>query len=118
MSSHARYPRLDADRIASQSPAILSGLLRDQLGYEGVVMTDSIEAAAARATGSMEQIAIRSIRAGNDIVLTTGRAPGSGSTGRCSPRPARRARSGNAWRPPQRAFWHCRTPSNGTFVRA
>ena len=73
MSSHARYPRLDADRIASQSPAILTELLRDQLGYEGVVMTDSIEAAAARATGSTEQIAIRSIRAGNDIVLTTGK---------------------------------------------
>ena len=72
MSSHARYPRLDADRIASQSPAILTDLLREQLGYEGVVMTDSIEAAAARATGSTEQIAIRSIRAGNDIVLTTG----------------------------------------------
>ncbi len=72
MSSHARYPRLDAGRIASQSPAILTDLLRGQLSYQGVVMTDSIEAAAARATGSTEQIAIRSIRAGNDIVLTTG----------------------------------------------
>ena len=72
MSSHARYPRLDNDRIASQSPKILRTLLRDQLKYEGVVMTDSIEAAAARATGSTEQIALRSIRAGNDIVLTTG----------------------------------------------
>ncbi|HEX6024817.1 MAG TPA: glycoside hydrolase family 3 N-terminal domain-containing protein [Solirubrobacter sp.] len=72
MSSHARYPRLDADRIASQSPAILTDLLRRELGYEGVVMTDSIEAAAARATGSTEEIAIRSIQAGNDIVLTTG----------------------------------------------
>jgi beta-N-acetylhexosaminidase len=37
------------------------------------VITHSIEAAAARATGSTEQIAVRSIRAGNDIVLTTGR---------------------------------------------
>lgn len=72
MSSHARYPRLDERRIASQSPAILEDLLRDRLGYEGVVMTDSIEAKAALATGSVEQIALRSIRAGNDIVLTTG----------------------------------------------
>jgi beta-N-acetylhexosaminidase len=72
MSAHARYPRLDAGRIASQSPAILTDLLRGELKYQGVVMTDSIEAAAARATGSTEQIAIRSIRAGNDIVLTTG----------------------------------------------
>jgi beta-N-acetylhexosaminidase len=73
MSSHARYPELDADRIASQSPAVLTTLLREQLHYEGVVITDSIEAAAARATGSTEQIAVRSIAAGNDIVLTTGR---------------------------------------------
>ena len=72
MSAHARYPRLDGERIASQSPAILKDLLREQLGYDGVVITDSIEAKAARATGETEEIAVRSIRAGNDIVLTTG----------------------------------------------
>ena len=73
MSSHAVYPRLDGARIASQSPAILNDLLRGDLNYEGVVMTDSIEAAAVRATGTTEQVAVRSVRAGNDIVLTTGR---------------------------------------------
>jgi beta-N-acetylhexosaminidase len=72
MSSNAVYPRLDGRRIAAQSPAILKTLLRDQLRYEGVVITDSIEAAAVRATGSTERVAVRSIRAGNDIVLTTG----------------------------------------------
>ncbi|MDA0172783.1 hypothetical protein OJ998_27015 [Solirubrobacter taibaiensis] len=72
MSSNARYPRLDPDRIAGQSSPILEGLLRDQLQYEGVVITDSIEAKSVRATGSVEQIAVRSVRAGNDIVLTTG----------------------------------------------
>jgi len=35
-------------------------------------MTDSVEAAAVRATGRTEDVAVRSIRAGNDIVLTTG----------------------------------------------
>jgi beta-N-acetylhexosaminidase len=72
MSSNARYPRLDRNRIAAQSSRVLDRLLRRQLGYEGVVITDSIEAAAVRATGKTEQIAIRSVRAGNDIVLTTG----------------------------------------------
>ena len=72
MSSHARYPRLDADHIASQSPAILKDLLRTRLGFQGVVMTDSIEAAAVRATGTPEQVAVRSVSAGDDIVLTTG----------------------------------------------
>ena len=36
------------------------------------MITDSIEAKAVRATGETEQVAVRSIRAGNDIVLTTG----------------------------------------------
>ncbi len=72
MTSNARYPRLDANRIAAQSSRILEDLLRRQLGYEGVVITDSIEAKSVRATGSVEQVAVRSVRAGNDIVLTTG----------------------------------------------
>ncbi|MBE2316426.1 glycoside hydrolase family 3 protein [Solirubrobacter sp. CPCC 204708] len=72
MSSNARYPRLDPDRIAGQSSRILEDLLRKELKFQGVVITDSIEAASVRATGSTEQIAVRSIRAGNDIVLTTG----------------------------------------------
>jgi beta-N-acetylhexosaminidase len=73
MSDHARYPPLDAAHIASQSEPILEGLLRRRLGFRGVVMTDSMEAAAVRATGSLEQAAVRAIAAGNDIVLTTGR---------------------------------------------
>ena len=72
MSSHALYPALDRHRIASQSPAILGGLLRARLHFRGVVMTDSMEAAAVRATGSLEQAAVRSVQAGADIVLTTG----------------------------------------------
>jgi beta-N-acetylhexosaminidase len=72
MSSHAVYPALDPDHIASQSSAVLERLLRGELHFKGVVMTDSIEAAAVRATGSTEQAAVRSIRAGDDIVLTTG----------------------------------------------
>jgi beta-N-acetylhexosaminidase len=72
MSSHALYPALDRDRIASQSPAVLGGLLRARLHFRGVVMTDSMEAAAVRATGSLEQAAVRSVQAGADIVLTTG----------------------------------------------
>jgi beta-N-acetylhexosaminidase len=72
MSAHAVYPRLDPRHIASQSPAILKTLLREQLKFGGVVMTDSAEAAAVRATGPTEAVAVRSIRAGNDILLTTG----------------------------------------------
>ena len=72
MVSHARYPALDPRRIASQSPRILRGLLRSELGFGGVVVTDSLEADAVLRTGSVEATASRSVRAGVDLILTTG----------------------------------------------
>jgi beta-N-acetylhexosaminidase len=73
MASHAVYPALDRERIASQSPAVIEGLLREELGYEGVVMTDSLEAAAVQAVADVEEAAVASARAGVDLILTTGR---------------------------------------------
>jgi beta-N-acetylhexosaminidase len=74
MLSHAHYPALDADAIASQSPAIATGLLRDELGFEGVVVTDSMEAQAVLAGSGVAEASVRSIRAGADLVLLTGSA--------------------------------------------
>ena len=73
MAGHALYPALDGERIASQSQPIIDGLLRDELGFDGVVITDSTEAAAVQAVTGVEEAAVRNIRAGVDIVLTTGR---------------------------------------------
>jgi beta-N-acetylhexosaminidase len=73
MAGHARYPALDPERIASQSRPIIQGLLRDELGYDGVVITDSTEAAAVQAVTGVQEAALRNVRAGVDIVLTTGR---------------------------------------------
>ena len=73
MAGHALYPALDGDRIASQSQPIIDGLLRDELGFEGVVITDSTEAAAVQAVTGVQEAAVRNVRAGVDIVLTTGR---------------------------------------------
>jgi beta-N-acetylhexosaminidase len=73
MVSHARYPALDRRRIASQSHSIVEGLLRDSLGFRGVVVTDSMEAAASLATGSIAVTSERAVRAGADLVLLTGR---------------------------------------------
>ena len=72
MVGHAIYPALDEDNIASQSPAIVDGLLRDELGFEGVAMTDSLEAAAVQAVADVEEAAVASVRAGIDVILTTG----------------------------------------------
>ena len=82
-------------------------------------MTDSIEAAAVRATGTTEQVAVRSIRAGNDIVLTTGQRLVDPRLPRAARRGARvalvpRARA----RRPRRASWRSRTRSLRTSVRS
>jgi beta-N-acetylhexosaminidase len=73
MAGHAVYPAFDEERIASQSEPIMTGLLREELGFEGVVITDSTEAAAVQEISTVQEAAVRNIRAGVDIVLTTGR---------------------------------------------
>ena len=74
MLSHAIYPTLDPTRIASQSPPIATGLLRERLGYDGVVITDSIEAQAVLDRSNVAVAAERSVKAGADLILTTGSA--------------------------------------------
>jgi beta-N-acetylhexosaminidase len=74
MLSHAVYTALDPGHIASQSPAIAHDLLRGELGFKGVTMTDSLEAAAVRAvTPDPGTAALASVDAGVDLILTTGR---------------------------------------------
>jgi beta-N-acetylhexosaminidase len=73
MVGHARYPALDSNRIASQSPPIVQELLRERLGFRGVVVTDSMEAAASLATGDITTVSERAVQAGADLVLLTGR---------------------------------------------
>jgi beta-N-acetylhexosaminidase len=79
MVGHARYPRIDDANIASQSRAIVTGLLRERLGFDGVVMTDSLEAEAVDAAtpgdADVGAAALRALRAGDDLLLLTG--PGS-----------------------------------------
>lgn len=72
MLSSARYPGLDPDMLALVSPVVVS-LLRDTLGFDGVLITDSLEARAVQARLTVEEAAVGSVEAGGDIALTTGR---------------------------------------------
>ena len=72
MASHALYPALDPDAIASQSRYVLHRLLRQRLGFRGVVVTDSLEAKAVTERAGPAVAAVRSVRAGADLILTTG----------------------------------------------
>jgi beta-N-acetylhexosaminidase len=74
MLSHALYPGLDTHRIASQSPRIATDLLRDDLGFDGVAITDSLEAQAVLDRSGVAVAAERSLRAGADLILMTGSA--------------------------------------------
>jgi beta-N-acetylhexosaminidase len=89
MSSHALYTALDPESIASQSTAVLEDLLRGELGFDGAVITDSIEAQAVLDRSDVATAAERSVEAGNDLVLMTG----SGSWNLVYPRLLERARS-------------------------
>jgi beta-N-acetylhexosaminidase len=75
MASHALYTGLDRRNIASQSKTILTKFLRGKLGFGGVVITDSMEAAAVLKRSTIELAALRSVAAGADLLLLTG--PGS-----------------------------------------
>lgn len=74
MLSHALYPALDESRIASQSSAVVARLLRRELGFDGVIVTDSLEAQAVLDRSGVATAAGRSLAAGVDLILMTGSA--------------------------------------------
>ncbi len=71
MTAHVLLPQIEPERSlpASISPAVIRGLLRDQLGYDGVVMTDCLEMHAISRTVGVPRGAVLALRAGNDLVL-------------------------------------------------
>ncbi len=71
MLSTAVYPAFDW-RAAAWSPPIIHGVLRGDLGFSGVTITDSLDAAAAVRRQSDPVVALRSARAGADLLLITG----------------------------------------------
>lgn len=70
MVSSARYPRLDNTSIAAFSTGVVTGLLRDRLHFDGLVVSDDLGAAVAVASVPAGERAVRFLRAGGDLVLT------------------------------------------------
>ena len=68
MSSHIMLPQLDAERPATLSRRILQGLLRDQLGFTGVIVSDALDMAGASATIGIPEAAVRALHAGCDLL--------------------------------------------------
>ena len=70
MVSSARYPRLDGRNPAMWSAAIVTGLLRQRMGWHGLIVSDDLGAAVAAAGLPVGQRATSFVGAGGDLVLT------------------------------------------------
>ena len=72
MTAHILYPKLDPDFPVTLSEKIVRGLLRERLGFEGVVISDDIEMGALAANYPTREILKRAVLAGVDIILAVG----------------------------------------------
>jgi beta-N-acetylhexosaminidase len=77
MVSHGHYPSLGDIRPlpASLSHRVVEGLLRETVGFEGVVMTDDLTMGAVTSTGLTAKTFLKAVQAGNDMVLFSQTTP-------------------------------------------
>jgi beta-N-acetylhexosaminidase len=70
MTAHIVVPSLDPTGVpATLSRPILTGVLRDELGFEGVIYTDALTMAGVREEFEDDEIAVRALQAGADVLL-------------------------------------------------
>lgn len=75
MTAHILLPALDSEHCATLSEKILGGVLRKQLGFQGVIISDSlIMDGLLTECPNIEEIALRALEAGCDILLLGGKA--------------------------------------------
>jgi len=68
MTSHIMVPALDADLPSTFSRPILGGLLRDELGFDGVIVTDALDMAGASAGRGIPAAAVLALAGGSDLL--------------------------------------------------
>jgi beta-N-acetylhexosaminidase len=69
MTAHVRYAALHPDMPATLSERVITGLLRHQLGYDGVVFSDDMEMKAISGNHGVEEAALLAVQAGVDVLL-------------------------------------------------
>ncbi len=67
MTAHVVYKAIDPDRPATTSDAVVNGVIRDHIGFDGLLLTDDLSMRAL--TGPFEERASKSLEAGCDVVL-------------------------------------------------
>lgn len=68
LTGHLLFPTLDPDHIATLSPRILGGLLRGEMSFDGLIITDAMDMHAVNREGMRESVRA-SLAAGNDLIL-------------------------------------------------
>ncbi|MCI3920153.1 glycoside hydrolase family 3 protein [Paenibacillus sp. TRM 82003] len=70
MTAHVVFPAVEPSGLpATLSPAVLTGLLREELGYDGVIVTDCLEMKAIADRYGIARGAVMAIKGGADLVL-------------------------------------------------
>ena len=70
MVGHLIYPAIDPEQPASLSPEAI-GMLRGELGFDGVVVTDDLAMAGATGGGPPARAAVQAVRAGADLLIVS-----------------------------------------------
>lgn len=70
MTAHLAFPALEpTGEPATLSRTVLTGLLRDELGFDGVIITDSLRMTGVRTRYDDNEVPVRAIEAGADVLL-------------------------------------------------
>lgn len=69
MIAHILLPKIDSKYPASLSKAVINDILRQQLGFKGIVITDDMTMGAISKNYRIGDAAVKSINAGSDIIL-------------------------------------------------
>jgi beta-N-acetylhexosaminidase len=70
MTFHGYLPALDTNRTAATlSPTIMLGLLRNQMGFRGILVTDALDMNGVLGNASMAEVTQLAVAAGNDVLL-------------------------------------------------
>jgi beta-N-acetylhexosaminidase len=75
MTAHVLVVSMDEERPATLSPRIVQGILRDELGFRGVIVSDDLQMKAIANSYSPGEAAIAAVRAGCDTLLMCGNGP-------------------------------------------
>ncbi len=81
MTSHIHHRGWDEDLPVTLSKRVLKGLLREKLGYSGVIISDDLQMGAIVKRYSLEEACVLAVEAGVDILLASNNSPEGNDSG-------------------------------------